>query len=90
MTQSILTSEINGNVNGFDFGFLIKQTLVIIYKRIDLVKVPFILSTDSYLLYECLIVLGTISEKWLMIHIMVLWQLYKRKKIDGIIDLLQK
>ena len=71
-------------VNGFDLGFIIKQTLTIICKRIDLPKIPLILCTNSYLLYQCLIQLGTTSEKRLMINIMALRQSYKGRKIDEI------
>ena len=71
-------------MNGFDLGFVIKQTLAIICKRIDLPKIPLILYIDSYLLYQCFVQLGTTSEKRLMINIMVLRQSYKRQEIDKI------
>ena len=48
VTQSVLASEIYGMVNGFDLGFVIKQTLATICKRIDLAKIPLVLCTDSY------------------------------------------
>ena len=51
VTRNILASEIYSIVNRFDLGFVIKQTLAIICKRIDLPKIPLILYTDSYLLY---------------------------------------
>ncbi len=71
-------------VNEFDLGFVIKQMLATICKRIDLAKVPLILYTNSYLLYQCLVQLGTTSEKRLMIDIMALRQSYERREIDEI------
>ena len=71
-------------VNGFDLGFVIKQTLATICKRIDLPKIPLILCTNSYLLYQCLVQLETTSEKRLMIDIMALRQSYEGQEIDKI------
>lgn len=71
-------------VNGFDLGFVIKQTLTTIYKKIDLAKVSLILCTNNYLLYQCLVQLGTTSEKQLIINIMVLRQLFEGREIDEI------
>ncbi len=82
VTQSILASEIYGMVNEFDLGFVIKQTLATICKRIDLAKVPLILYTNSYSLYQCLVQLGTTSEKRLIIDIMALKQSYEGREID--------
>ena len=77
VTRSVLASKIYNMVNRFDLGFVIKQTLATICKRIDLSKIPLILCTDSYSLYQCLVQLGTTSEKRLMIDIMALRQSYK-------------
>ena len=84
VTRSVLASKIYGMVNGFDLGFVIKQTFTMIYKRINLPKIPLILCTDSYSLYQCLIQLGTTSEKRLMINIMTLKQSYEGRQIDKI------
>ena len=75
--RSVLASEIYGMVNGFDLGFVIKQTLATICKRIDLPKIPLILYTNSYLLYQCLVQFGITSEKQLIIDIMPLRQSYE-------------
>ncbi len=39
--------------------------------------IPFIIYTDFYLLYKCLVKLGTIKEKRLIIDIIALRQSYK-------------
>ena len=72
-------------VNGFDLRFVIKQTLATIYKRMDLAQIPFILYTNSYLLYQCLFQLGTTCGKQLIINIMALRQSYEGREIDEII-----
>lgn len=51
MTQSVLVGKIYSMINRFDLRFVIKQTFAIIYKKIDLAEIPFVLYTDSYLLY---------------------------------------
>ena len=71
-------------VNEFNLGFVIKQMLATIYKRIDLAKIPLILYTNSYLLYQYLVQLGTISEKWLIINIIARRQSYEGREIDEI------
>ncbi|EKD13313.1 polyprotein [Drepanopeziza brunnea f. sp. 'multigermtubi' MB_m1] len=43
-----------------------------------------IIATDSYLLYECLIKLGTTKEKRLIIDVIALRQSYERKEIAEI------
>lgn len=84
VTRNVLASKIYGMVNGFDLRFVIKQTFNIIYKRIDLPKISLILCTDSYLLYQCLVQLGTTSEKWLIINIIALKQFFEGQEIDKI------
>ena len=43
--------------------------------------IPIVVCTDSYLLYECLVKLGTTKEKRLMIDIIALRQSYKRREL---------
>ena len=45
------------------------------------ISLPLILYTDFKLIYKCLIKLGTIQEKRLIINIICLRQSYKRRKI---------
>ena len=80
----MLASKIYDMVNRFNLGFVIKQIFAMICKKIDLPKIPLMLCTNSYLLYQCFVQLRTTSEKRLMIDIMVLKQSYKGRKIDEI------
>src|SRR5438874_2730428 len=79
VTRSVLASEIYAMVNGFDIGLAIATTLRMITDRLRIPAIPVILCTDSYSLYECLVKLGLILEKRLMIDIMALRQLYERR-----------
>ena len=84
MIQNVLASKIYGMVNGFDLEFVIKQTFATRCKKINSAKIPLALCTDSYLLYQCLVQLGTTSEKRLMIDIMALRMSYEGREIDEI------
>jgi hypothetical protein len=55
-----------------------------IITQFDMPEIPIIICTNSFLLYECLIKLGTTQEKRLIIDIMALHQSYKRRKIAEI------
>ena len=63
-------------------GAAIKMTIERIMKTRDL---PLILCTDSKSLYDCLVKLGTMHKKRLIIDIMCLWQSYKKCKISEVI-----
>ena len=63
--------------HSFDIGAVIKATV-----KLQLnISLLLILCTDFKSIYKCLIKLGTIQEKRLMINIMYLHQLYKRCEI---------
>ena len=81
VTRSVLASEIYGMVNGVDMAIAINSTLDMIMGQLELPKIPMIVCTDSYSLYECLVKLGTTKEKRLMIDIMALRQSYERREI---------
>ena len=67
-------------VHGFDTGVAVKTTAdEIIWRR-----VPLILCTDSFSLYECLVKLGTTQEKRLMIDVLSLRQSYERREISEV------
>ena len=68
-------------VGGVDMVIAIGTTLKIIIDRLKLPVIPIIVYTNLYSLYKCLVKLGTIKEKHLIIDIMVLQQSYKRQKL---------
>ena len=65
---------------GFDIGVVIKATL----RTLLQVKTPLIFYTNSKSLYDCLVKLGTIQEKRLLIDVMNFHQLYKRREVTKI------
>ena len=55
-----------------------------IVRQLDIPLPPIIIYTDSYSLYECLVKLGTIKEKRLMINIIALRQSYERRELTEV------
>ena len=66
---------------GVDIIYTIGSTLNMVIKQLDLSTIPIVVYTDSYSLYECLVKLGTIKEKRLMIDIMAIRQSYERREL---------
>ena len=66
--------------NGFNITASIKATVELIFN----LTLPLIICTDSKLLYNYLIKLGTTQEKRLMVDFICLRQLYKRREIAEI------
>ena len=64
-------------LNRYNLRFVIKQTLTIICKSINLPKISFILYINFYLLYHCFVQLGITSKKRLIIEFMALKQSYE-------------
>jgi len=62
-------------------GFNISTVIKLIIKQLLQIKLPLILCIDLKLLYKCLVKLGTIKEKRLIIDIIYFRQLYKYKEI---------
>jgi len=60
-------------VSGVNMAITIGTTLKIIIDRLKLPIIPIIVYTNLYSLYKCLVKLGTIKEKRLIINIMALY-----------------
>jgi len=73
VTRSILALEIYRMVSGVNIAIAIRTTLKIIIDQLKLSIIPIIVYTDSYSLYKCLVKLGTIKEKRLIINIIALY-----------------
>ena len=84
VTRSVLASEIYSMVAGVDMAYALATTIQLITDHLDLPRIPTVVCTDSYSLYECLVKLGTTKEKRLMIDIMALRQSYKRHKLHEV------
>jgi len=77
ITRSVLASELLGMVYGFDIAYLVKTILnLILYKDI-----PLVICTDSKSLYNCLVKLGIIQEKRLIIDVISMREAYERREI---------
>ncbi|KHJ31854.1 hypothetical protein EV44_g1966 [Erysiphe necator] len=84
VTRSVLASELYAMVHGYDIDLSIETTLDLIAEQLMLKKIPIIMCTDSFSLYECMLKLGTTSEKRLMIDITALPQSYERRELAEI------
>ncbi|KAI1002480.1 hypothetical protein K3495_g5719 [Podosphaera aphanis] len=91
ITRSVLASELYAMTLGFDVSATIKSTLDQVFSGscqridIDILDIPLVICVDSRSLYDCLVTLGTTSEKRLMIDIMSIRQSYERREISEII-----
>ena len=81
VTRSILASKIYGMVGGVNIAITINITIKIITRQLGFLYTLIIIYTNLYLLYKCLVKLGTTKEKCLIINIMALYQLYKCREI---------
>src|SRR6266480_3773063 len=77
ITRSVLAAELYAMSHSFDKEIVIKTTIEKILNR----SIPLIVYTDSKSLYDCLVKLGTINEKRLMIDLLYLRQSYERREI---------
>jgi hypothetical protein len=71
-------------VKGVDIAIAINTIIRIINKQLRFLQTPIVVCTDLYLLYKCLVKLGTTEEKRLIIDIIVLCQSYERREITEI------
>jgi hypothetical protein len=63
------------------YGFDIRALVKFIIDKVLKIDLPLVLCTNSKSLYECLVKLGTMQEKRLIIDIICLRQAYERKEI---------
>ena len=70
--------------HGIDTTFSINTTLTVIIKQLGFEKLPIIICTDSYSLYECMVKLGSTKKKRLMIDLMAMRQSYERRELSEI------
>jgi len=73
----VLASELLGIVYKFDIAHLVKIILDLILNK----DIPLIVYINSKSLYDCLVKLGIIQEKRLIIDVMCMREAYKRKEI---------
>jgi hypothetical protein len=84
VTRSVLILKVYKIVKSVNIAIAINTIIKIVTNQLGLPLTPIIICTDSYLLYKCLIKLGTIKEKRLIIDIIAIRQLYKRKELTKI------
>jgi hypothetical protein len=72
VTRSVLASEIYSIVRGVNIAVVINTTIRMIIEQLGFTRIPIIVCTDLYLLYECLVKLGTTKEKRLIIDIIAI------------------
>jgi hypothetical protein len=77
----VLVSKIYNIVTKTDISFAISFILKIITKQLKLSAILTIVYTNSFLLYKCLVKLGTTKENRLIINIIAIRQIYKRQKL---------
>jgi hypothetical protein len=68
----VLILKIYNIVAKTNISFVISFTLKIITKQLELLAILIIVCTDSFLLYKCLVKLGTTKEKRLIINIITI------------------
>jgi hypothetical protein len=69
---------------GVNIAVAIGTTINRIIAKLGAPLIPIVICTNSLSLYECLVKLGTIKEKRLMIDIMAIRQAYERQKMRDI------
>ena len=80
----MLALEIYSIVRGVNIAIAINTTIKMITDQLELLLMLIIVYTDSYLLYKCLVKLGTTKEKRLIINIIAIRQSYKRRELTKI------
>ena len=81
VTQSVLALEVYSIVGGVNMAIMINTTIKIITNQLRFLVTLIIIYIDLYLLYKCLVKLGTTKEKRLIINIIAIRQLYKHREL---------
>ena len=81
VTRSVPASELHGMVHGIDIAMAIQSTLDRILKSLQ-TSLPTVVCTDSRSLYDCMVKLGTTTEKRLMIDVMAVREAYERRELS--------
>jgi hypothetical protein len=69
---------------GVNMAIAVGITIIKIAAKFDVFIVSVVICTDFFLFYECLVKLGTIKEKRLMINIMDIRQAYEQQDVSDI------
>jgi hypothetical protein len=81
ITWSNLVSKIYGMIDNFDLVYIIITTLKIIIDQRNLPEIPIVFYIDSKFLYEYIMKLRIIKEKYLIINIIAIEQAYEKKEL---------
>jgi hypothetical protein len=84
VTRAVLASELYAMTAGIDMAIYISTTLNMITEQLGMGRIPVVICTDSFSLYECMVKLGTTKEKRLMIDIMAIRESYERRELSEI------
>jgi hypothetical protein len=85
VTRSVLASELYVISHGFDISASLKSIIENILGFIlNLSTLLLIICTDSKLVYDCFVKLGTIQEKRLIIDLIYLRESYEQKEVAKI------
>ena len=68
----MLALEIYSMIGGVSIAIIVNTTIYIITEQLALPKTLIVVCTNLYSLYKCLVKLGTIKEKRLIINIIAL------------------
>ena len=71
-------------LGGMDIVITVDTIIKKITDGLGLIIILIVIYTDSFLLYEYLVKLGTTKEKRLMINVMLLRELYQRRELQEI------
>ncbi|EKD18829.1 polyprotein [Drepanopeziza brunnea f. sp. 'multigermtubi' MB_m1] len=79
--RAVLAFELYVMSLGIDMAIVMSTTFAQITAQLGILNFPVVVCIDSYSLYECMVKLGTIKEKRLMIDIMAIRESYERREL---------